>query len=217
MIASNRDYKAPPPMRKELPYSEWKHEVQVWRAFTHLEKKKLGAALFLSLDGSTRDAAHEVQLAELNGDNGIDVLLTKLDGLFLTNQDNAAFEAYDAFERHQRPSDMHIFEYINSFERLYQKAKHFKLELPDGVLAYRLLRSANLSDAHEQLVRATLASLTYVNMKDQLKKIFSDISTKHVPAVKIEPIDTYSDVNECVSVDTFYAQHLDTEHHAVIL
>lgn len=109
-MASNRDCKLPPPIRKSLPYSECKHEVQVWRTFTNLEKKKLGPALFLSLDGSACDAAHEVPLDGLNSDTGFDVLLNKLSKLFLKGQDNAAVEA---FERYQRPSDMRIFDYIN--------------------------------------------------------------------------------------------------------
>ena len=129
------NFKAPLPMRKDFPYSEWKHEVQVWKAFTALEKKKMGPALFLSLEGSARDAGHEVSLEDLSGDNGIDVLLQKLDSLFLKDENNSAFEAYDTFERYQRPVDMGMTKYINTFERLYQKAKNFKLELPDGVLA----------------------------------------------------------------------------------
>ena len=83
---------------------------------------------------------------------------------------------------------MDINKYINAFERLYQKAKGFELALPDGVLAYRLLKSANLSSEHEQLAKATLPSLTYDNMKKQLKKIFNKVSTSSLPIlVKIEP------------------------------
>ena len=108
----------------------------------------MGPALLLSLEGSARDAAHEVSLEDLSGDDGIDVLLQKLDSLILKEENNFAFEAYDTFERYQQPVDMGMTEYINTFEHLYQKAKNFKLELPDGVLAYRLLRSANLSDTH---------------------------------------------------------------------
>ena len=114
-----------------------------------------------------------------------------------------AFEAYDTFERYQRPVDIGITEYINTFERLYQKAKNFKLELPDGVLAYRLLRSANLSDTHVQLARATLPSLTYNNMQQQLKKIFSDgsVQSSSLASVKIEP--TYESSHQEVG-ETYY-------------
>ena len=206
---ASRDFKAPPPMRQDLPYSEWKHEIKVWKAFTSLEKSKLGPALFLSLSGSARDAAREVSIEILNSDTGLDALIEKLDELFLKDENNAAFEAYDAFERYERPSGMSVFEYINTFERLYQKAKHYKLELPDGVLAYRLIRSANLSDAHQQLARATLPSLTYANMQTQLKKIFTDSSSQGVPsarvAVKVEPVDTVTEPG-LGQADTLFVQ-----------
>ena len=188
--------KAPPPMRSDLPYSEWKHEVKVWKSFmSTIDKNRLGPALFLSLEGSARDAAREIAPEDLEKENGFDTLITKLDSLFLKDENNSAFEAYDIFERYQRPQDMDIFTYINAFERLYQKAKNFKLELPDGVLAYRLLKSANLSSEHEKLARATLADLTYDKMKAQLKKIFSDNSSSPTStSMKIEP--TYETTHE---------------------
>ena len=65
-------------------------------------------------------------------------------------------------------------DFINKFDRTYHKLKHHKMELPDGVLACRLLTSANLSEQYEPLATATLTELTYDNMKRQLKKIFGD-------------------------------------------
>ena len=50
------------------------------------------------------------------------------------------------------------------------------MELPTGVLAYKVLKNANLSNEKQQLIRATVVSLTYENMKKQLKAIF-DSST----------------------------------------
>ena len=58
-------------MRDDLPYSDWKHEVQVWEKFTAYEKKKRGPALFLSLMGSARAAAREIPLEDINKDDAI--------------------------------------------------------------------------------------------------------------------------------------------------
>ena len=46
--------------------------------------------------------------------------------------------------------------------------------MSSDILAYRLLKSANLSEQHEQLARATIAKFDYESMKGQLKKIFGD-------------------------------------------
>ena len=81
---------------------------------------------------------------------------------------------------------MSIEDYINAFERLYLKAKAHKMELPDGVLAYRLLKNANLSANHEQLAKATLSSLSYDSMKVQLKIFFIDVSSASGSAIKEE-------------------------------
>ena len=68
------------------------------------------------------------------------------------------------------------------------------MELPDGVLAYRFLASANISDHHKQLVRATLPELSYQKMKEQLLKVFNDPSVfssdadiKNESSIKVEP------------------------------
>ena len=80
--------------------------------------------------------------------------------------------AYDTFETFHRPSDMNIIDYINKFEWLYNQIKRYDIEITNGVLAYRVLKNANISNEKQQLVQATLTSLTYENMKKQLKAIY---------------------------------------------
>ena len=52
--------------------------------------------------------------------------------------------------------------------------------MSEDILAYTLLKSANLSNEHKQLVNARLAELQYDWVKDQLKKTFND-SSRHIP------------------------------------
>ena len=47
------------------------------------------------------------------------------------------------------------------------------MELPTGVLAYRLLKSMDISE-NKELARATMASFTYDDMKKQLKAIYDN-------------------------------------------
>ena len=67
---------------------------------------------------------------------------------------------------------MNIIDYINESERLYNEIKHYDMELPTEVLAYWVLKNANISNEKHQLVRAMLTSLTYENMKKELKAIW---------------------------------------------
>ena len=50
---------------------------------------------------------------------------------------HTAYEAYERFETFSRAPSVTVSDYIIEFERLYNKAKQHKMELPDGVLAYR--------------------------------------------------------------------------------
>ena len=85
-----------------------------------------------------------------------------------------AHEAYETFEKFAQPSGMSISHVIN-FEQLYFKGKSFHMEILDGVLAYRLLNSANLTNEQKQLLKATLSKTDYQIMKDQLKKVFTTL------------------------------------------
>ena len=69
---------------------------------------------------------------------------------------------------------MSMKDYMIEFERLLSKTKAHGSNMSEDILAYRLLRSANISQHHEQLARATISDLNYQNMKLQLKKIFGD-------------------------------------------
>ena len=49
-----------------------------------------------------------------------------------------------------------LSDYVIKFEQLYFKAKSFHMEILDGVLAYRLLNSTNLTNERKQLVKQQL-------------------------------------------------------------
>ena len=60
---------------------------------------------------------------------------------------------------------------LNEFEWSYNQIKHYDTELPTGMLAYRVLKNANITHEKQQLVFATLTLLTYESMSEQIKAI----------------------------------------------
>ena len=52
-----------------------------------------------------------------------------------------------------------------------KKKKEKKMELHDGELAYRLLKSANVSDIQQTVVRTSIAKLNIDHVKKQLKVV----------------------------------------------
>ena len=171
-----KNFKAPPTLgdNAETSYETWKKEIQIWQMYTSIEKTKQAPAIFLTLTGQSREAILEMDINVLNTDEGVEKLITKLDSLYLKDSQHSAYEAYDKFEKFSRPSSMLMNDYIIEFERLYNRLKNYKMTLPDGVLAYRFINSANISEQHKQLIRATLPDLDYKHAKEQIKKIFSD-------------------------------------------
>ena len=149
-------------------------KIETWRLFTSIDKKKQAPAIFLSLIGQAREAIVSLDINRLSCDQGVQNLIGELDKLYLKDSQDSAYEAYKQFEKFCRPKSMKISNYIIKFEHLYNKIKNFNMTLPDSSLAYKFLNNANISEKHKQLVHATLTELKYENMKDQIKKVFSD-------------------------------------------
>ena len=53
---------------------------------------------------------------------------------------------------------------FNEFDKRLFKTKTYGTTMSDDILAYQLLKSANLSTDHEELIKATIPDLQY-NMK----------------------------------------------------
>ena len=122
-MEKKNDIKAPPALREDVPYENWKKEINIWQRFTTLEKKKQGLAIFLSLEGKAREAVLELEIDEMNEDDGVKKVLAQLDKLYLKDKLQLSFQAYDNFRKFKRPADMPIADFVVEFDRLYNKAK----------------------------------------------------------------------------------------------
>ena len=108
--------KAPPSLSKCSSYDEWLKEIEIWQSFTDLADTKQGPAIFLTLEGRSREAVRELDVSKISAKDGVKNIMEKLDGLYLRDKTQSAFEAYDAFEKFCRASEMSISEYINQFK-----------------------------------------------------------------------------------------------------
>ena len=172
-MASN--FKSPPALNENSVYEQWKKEIAIWQAFTDSSAKKQGPAIFLTLSGKAREAVLRSDVSKLTDKDGVKNVISKLDTLYLEDTNQSAYAAYENFEHFQQSPEMNMKDFINELERLYNKLRVFNMELLHGVLAYRVLKSENLSTENEKLARATIKELTYKNMCEQLRKLFVDI------------------------------------------
>ena len=172
-----------PPQLEPGNYTSWRKEMVFWEHVTNVDKKKHAATVFLTLTGKTREVILEMLPTDLNEKDGLGKLYGKLDELFKEDENKAALETYDKFERYSRLSEMIIADYLIEFDRMTAQLKLHKIILPEPVLAYRVLRSANLTNDREKLIRVTVSELMLKSMAFQLKKVMGTSNPASEPTV----------------------------------
>ena len=125
-MASNHDFRAPPSLSKCTSYETWLKEIKIWQKFTNLSVEKQAPAIFLTLEGTAREAVLELDVEAISEATGVETIIAHLNKIFKKDQKLAAYEAYENFEKFKRSPDMSIRSFINEFERLYTKVKEFK-------------------------------------------------------------------------------------------
>ena len=208
---------AAPKYCERKSYESYKQELKAWRVITDLEKTKQGIAVALSLpeDDVIREKVFdELDIDELKAEDGLDKLIIFLDEHLGKDDLADSIEKYDDFEDYKRGKNDSISDYISKFDSKYQRIKKKKMTLPEEILAFKLLKCANITTAERKLVltgmdysdRATL----YSQAKSSLKKFKGDqilgaehstgILDKNIGAISVkqEPCDTYVAENETV-------------------
>ena len=85
-------------------------------------------------------------------------------------------EAYDHFQSFKREENMSFKEFIAEFEKRYNNVMEHNFVVPNKILAFRLLKSANLDAADEQDIVSTVGDLNYDVLKNQLEKVFDGLN-----------------------------------------
>lgn len=171
-VAVGRSLKDPPLFDK-YPYDRWKQEVEIWSHLTNIPTTKHGLAVYTVLPHGTKESVlNNISMEQLKSEGSLPLILEHLDTKHKKSEDQLGHEAYCALKAYRRTTET-MREFVNEFERLYDKAKSYKMTVSEGVLAIILLETANLTPEQENLARATVP-LKYEDMKEQLKKIFPD-------------------------------------------
>eukprot|EP00111_Clytia_hemisphaerica_P015522 TCONS_00045814-protein len=97
-----------PPFSEDGDFEHWLHEIEMWQLVTDLAKTKQGPMLYLSLSPKVLQACATLTKEQLNVEEGLDVLITKLRELYAVSKDQAMFTAYEQFETFQRDTSMNI-------------------------------------------------------------------------------------------------------------
>ena len=111
-MASKKIY-SPPVLDKIDEIEDWLREIEIWQCVTDIEEKKQGPVVYLSLPDKIRKSCNDISVSDLNKDNGLNTLITKIKTLYAKDITALAYVAYDQFENFKRPDEMTIVDYIN--------------------------------------------------------------------------------------------------------
>ena len=85
-------------------------------------------------------------------DDGLDLLIAHLDKVFEKDKNDNAYEKYIIFEDIRRNPGEDIGEFMIRFDRAMKQAKAIEIVYPDNVLAFKLMRSMNLSADEQKMI-----------------------------------------------------------------
>ena len=207
----------PPSFKEGNNYEAYKKEIEIWQLMKPCSAEEQGPLLFRTLTGRAKVAALELSVKEVGSAKGLELILKKLDKLYLADKNKRICSVLEQFESFRRSPNMTMAMFVLDFERLHNELEKFQIVYPDGVLAYRIMKAANMSRGHEELLRATVATgeWSYDAVKEQLSKIFNDVvaikplteASNSAPEMPIKIEETFfsdSNFEESQSVNANY-------------
>ena len=154
-----------PPDLSSGNYELYKEKLLAWQMVTDIPVDKQGIVIALTLPNDDKHKIQEEVFSQigrekLSQENGLDTLINFLDSKLMKDDLSDSLEKFEEFEDFQRVNGQNITEYIAAFDSRYRKMEKFKIKLPSEILAFKLLRRANISKEEKMLV---LTGMNYAN------------------------------------------------------
>ena len=106
VMAAGRKVFMPPTLHDVNAFDNWLQEIELWQCITDLEAKKQGRTMYLSLDEKIRNSCTDIAVQDLNSDDGVHLLITKLKKLYAKDSQHSAYIAYDHLENIKWPDNI---------------------------------------------------------------------------------------------------------------
>ena len=99
MVAVGRSniFQAPPSLTRCSSFEAWLKELKIWQSFSDIPEVKQGPALFITLEGNARESVLELDVDDVNSDDGVKNITAFLDRLYFKYKTQTAYEAYHSF------------------------------------------------------------------------------------------------------------------------
>jgi hypothetical protein len=194
-------------------YAEYKEDLKRWSRLTSIEKKHQADMVVYCLEGDPSGVKEKIvtQISDkiIEKDNGIDELITFLDGIYAKDDMADAWDRFKEFSSCTRKDNQSISDFIANWNNCYHRLKKVNCEYTDTVLGFKLLEDAKLKEVETKLV---LTGVNYedVNTKKNLKEqvanslkkftgraVLANSNSDYQPAVGVKEEPTWlSEVEE---------------------
>ena len=173
----------PPSYSSGKSYERFKQELLAWREITELSKNKQGIAVALSLpeddENKIKDKVFDqISLDELKAEDGLYTLIAFLDKHLGKDDLADSIEKFEDFDDFKRKEGQTIHEFIAMFDSKYRKIEKKDMSLPSEILAFKLMKKANITKEEKLLVLTGMnfdnKRFLYEEAKSSLKKFKGD-------------------------------------------
>ena len=193
-------------------YSLWRKDIEIWAKLTDTAPNKRGAALQYTCRTNKKihEAIVNIPEDEVDCPEGLEKVLTVLDGLHNVDKKEAAVQCYEEFLSLKRRPNQQMAEFIQEFATLADKTTSHGNKLSDDLLAFRLMQAVNISEFEERMIKSSCPEFTIEHIVSVLKRAYpySESIGKSVE-VKTEPLyfangATESDGHQLQDEDSVY-------------
>ena len=179
-MATAENYTKVPPFGGEKSYESWRNELLAWKVLTNVGHKKQALAVALSFENDSevrQRIFNEIDVEELNANDGLEKLLILLDKWYKKDDLTGAYEAWRNFDTYTKGKEVTMEAYILGYQIKCKALSKHRIEIPKCVLAFKLLDCAGLELRDKQLVLTAVNYDEPEELLDQminaLKKFFS--------------------------------------------
>ena len=171
-------------------YKRWKLLVDLWENVTEIDEEKRGAALILNMTDSALDIALAIDPTKLKKVKDLTKIMDKV-----YVDDNDLSMKCDEFDRMLRKPEQSMKEFIHLYEQKVNELKTGNVNIPDIVLATKILRAANLVPNHYLIARSSCTEMTFDMAKAALLRVSEKCpGTKHVGSHGLDKIKVKEEV-----------------------
>lgn len=167
-------------------YKEWRKRIQLYARRMVIQKRatEIGITVLSTLTGASWRQCEDLEVKDLEKEDGLKKILARLDTQWQYDEKIEMPEAFENyFYRTAREPGQTLLEYVTNASQNLRELRKYKIELPDEVVGWLLMRRAGLTREQTQLIQTTVGTETKVENVE--KALYLTLGQNHrLPSAK---------------------------------